>query len=630
MNLERKSFFRSPFSIFFSLAAVAFLLYAVILPTPFKSLDDYVSIINNVHVHAISFVPNLFTSSFFGEHAYYRPLVLLSFLAEYLTHGLNPFFYNLDNLLLHIFNAMGVFWLVAKLLNNRRHAFFVALLFVLHPVHWEAVGNIAGRSILLSSFFLLYGFLSFIRFCERRSFLFWLLSFLCFAGALLSKESGLMLLGILPVYLYLFHNPQKKLFLKSYLSLVPFVFFVLFYLWIRARLDIYQHIHWTSWGEMALGVGSFLIALFHYLKMMVVPTDFYFDYASPMYRSFTDPRLWGAAVFWIGLIFILFKKRHALGRVNVFFLIWIALNLFPVMELVPIRVPKDNISTPDHFLYLPLIGFLVVAFDGVRHYASRAMHRGLLRKKVWQSAVVLYFFYLALVCLTQNLYATNMFAMYEKALAFNPDNTRVRNSLAVAYAMTGHLEEAAGHFDRILKEEPYNPNALIGLAQTFNDRHRYWDALRTLDRVIDPGSFADFYKNSKTYALEQLMKEYRADLKKDPKNIGALYSLGVVYAKAKRYKKAQHYFAQTLALDPTHEQALFNMGVVLTLQEKYPQAITYYQKVIANPSEEEQDAVAYQYLSLIYQKQGDKKKAQECLAKAKELGIIKNQNKGAQ
>ena len=58
--------------------------------------------------------------------------------------GFNSFFYNLDNLILHILNALLVFLLVSRLTNNDTIGFWTGLLFVIHPVQWEAVCNVPG------------------------------------------------------------------------------------------------------------------------------------------------------------------------------------------------------------------------------------------------------------------------------------------------------------------------------------------------------------------------------------------------------------------------------------------------------------------------------------------------------
>ncbi|MDE2222265.1 MAG: hypothetical protein KGK03_04255, partial [Candidatus Omnitrophica bacterium] len=134
---------------------LGFTAYAAMLHAPFRIMDDHISIIDNPAIKSTKNIPVIFKEGYFHDQSYYRPLVNLSFMGEYHFFGLDSFFYNLDNLILHIFNALLVFLLVSILTGNSGTGFGAGLLFVLHPVQWEAVCNVPGRSILLSAFFVL-------------------------------------------------------------------------------------------------------------------------------------------------------------------------------------------------------------------------------------------------------------------------------------------------------------------------------------------------------------------------------------------------------------------------------------------------------------------------------------------
>ena len=95
-----KNILKSNLRIFLVLAILGFAAYAIILKTPFKTIDDYFAIVENPDIKTFTSLPKIFSSSFFGSSDYYRPLVYVSFMIEYHFFQLKPFFYNLTNVIL--------------------------------------------------------------------------------------------------------------------------------------------------------------------------------------------------------------------------------------------------------------------------------------------------------------------------------------------------------------------------------------------------------------------------------------------------------------------------------------------------------------------------------------------------
>ena len=182
-NLSRSNFWPILLVVLLGFSAYSFMLGGT-----FKHLDDQASIINNDDIKSFSNTVKILKKPFFEEKYYYRPLVSLSFMAEYHLFGLNPFFYNLVNLLFHLATGIVVFFIVGRIFQDKAISFFVSLLFVIHPIHWEAVSNIAGRSIVLCAFFTMSAFLFYLQSLVKKSKkIFYGLSIICFVLSLLSK-----------------------------------------------------------------------------------------------------------------------------------------------------------------------------------------------------------------------------------------------------------------------------------------------------------------------------------------------------------------------------------------------------------------------------------------------------------
>jgi hypothetical protein len=91
------------------------ILYSFVLPASFRTLDDQTMIVDNPLLKDWSNVPALFRDSFFGKGIYYRPLVSLSYMLDLHLFGPNPFFFYLENILLHGLNALVLMLLVTRL-----------------------------------------------------------------------------------------------------------------------------------------------------------------------------------------------------------------------------------------------------------------------------------------------------------------------------------------------------------------------------------------------------------------------------------------------------------------------------------------------------------------------------------
>jgi hypothetical protein len=88
---------------------------------------------------------------------FYRPLTLFTIAAQSAVFGDQPFGFRVINLLLHA-TACGLVWVFARrLLGDAAIATVAAVLFAVHPVHTDSLGQIAGLAELLSATFILVG-----------------------------------------------------------------------------------------------------------------------------------------------------------------------------------------------------------------------------------------------------------------------------------------------------------------------------------------------------------------------------------------------------------------------------------------------------------------------------------------
>ncbi len=128
-------------------------------------------------------------------HAYYRPLVTLSYAMDAQWSGAGPFGYHVTNVALHAVASVLFLALCRRYALPWIAALGAALVFAVHPALAAAVAWIPGRNDSLLAVFALSAWLLFLRDRERPSATARALHFTFFALALLTKETA----AVLPV-----------------------------------------------------------------------------------------------------------------------------------------------------------------------------------------------------------------------------------------------------------------------------------------------------------------------------------------------------------------------------------------------------------------------------------------------
>ncbi len=173
-----------------------------------------------------SSIRTIFSETYYKDntgHSFgYRPMVLLSFAIEHSLFSENPFVSHFINFLLFLISALLFFKLLLKFVGTDKAmvAFLASLIFVVHPVHSEAVASIKNRDEILAFLFaLLSGFMA-LRYLEKKSLYLLLFSGLFFAAGMLSKKSIFPLVIIFPILFVLLKEVNWRVLLLITLSFV--------------------------------------------------------------------------------------------------------------------------------------------------------------------------------------------------------------------------------------------------------------------------------------------------------------------------------------------------------------------------------------------------------------------------
>jgi tetratricopeptide (TPR) repeat protein len=396
-----------------------------------------------------------------GEAGLYRPLTSLSYLFNYaiLENSKDPAGYHWINWLLHTANVLLVFALAVRLLAGRarafRTAFFIALLWAVHPVLTESVTNIVGRADLLAGAAVLGGFLMYLKSAEssgwRRTL--WLIGLaLAAAVGTLSKESAVVLPGVLILYELICRRegkapralPWKKLAWGSGATLLP----IALALWKRALVLSAALPAEFPFTDNPIAGASFWIGrltalevLARYLWISVWPVKLSCDYSySEIPLAHGSPGDWFA---WLAVAAVAaaIGLLYRYNRLAFFFACFAFLNLLPASNLL---FPIGTIMA-ERLLYLPLVGIVacvVITLDAAGGHA---------RLPQWTPIVVVGLVTAAFAIRTwmRNIDWTDDLTMATVSVKTSPNSFKVHRLLASALSKSGQND---ANIDRIVAE----------------------------------------------------------------------------------------------------------------------------------------------------------------------------------
>lgn len=529
-------------------------------------LDDQYLIVEDQLAHGFD-IGRAFTSHFLRgyqatESLYYRPLITVSYQANYALSGLDPSAYRLTNLLLGVLASLMVFTLTRRLTGSLMAAGLAGAFFAVHPSHAQVIGWISGRTDLISSLFVLAGFLAFASAYRERARFHWPLAVCCsvlYLCALLSKESGAVLPVLCGVYLWVFGpKPRRDELIKwSILAVLPLaIYIVLRHNALGATFDLRES---YLLKERLLRVGTVYAS---YLKSLFTPVEtriFLGNLTRGMSFSSLDLAALAIPPAIVAVAIIARKRLPALA----FAAGWILIALLPASDLIPTytMIPSERFVflasvgssmllgwvvwrlweyRPPNVHTLPFVAALAalglaacsasVAISNARDYRSNLdWARLVARSNVQEQGLRL----LTAEIFTQNDCAIEAAGEYEAAIGMGwnniPDERKLQLScqLGEIYLTSDAPDKAARAFARATRIRSDHAPAWLGLARANLRTDNYAEAVRGFQRAAE---------------LAKLSLSDR-------------YELGVALAALGKHDEARAQLVPVIAADPTSELA---------------------------------------------------------------------------
>lgn len=514
--------------------------------------DDLILVQNNPLIKNISLLPDVFRTGIYeywtGHQPYdrmYRPLQMVSYYSDYIFWGNNPAGFRLGNLILHLFNSILVFYLIFTIFKNNLLAQASSILFLVHPAHISTVAYISARGDLLSAFFILSCCVLFLKFLSLKNYLYYFLSILAAALALLSRENALLIIFIL----ILISSFSAKGGVKfKYLA----GFVVLSAAYLLARLILLGPsglaIHPVQMPGVLLGINFFNV-ICRYILLLFWPVDLRLLHSCAFISRLSILSL---LLFLSGAVLLLaalwrWRKSQQQFRVFSFGLFWFLLGMLPVYFYFNAYPDLGRALMAESWLYLPSIGFCTILA-----YLCCLNKKGKL-------IIIVSIVILASLVVANSAYWRNDVTFYERILRFLPQDNIVLRNLAAAYIDAGDFPKAEQAIKELEKYYADTPVVNIAWGRYYLARGQAEEALSYYELILSRSFFSN-YSVSLCYAklgdFDRAIQFSQLSYKQNPYFKENVLQLASLYNKTGQIAQANKYLILAWQLDPKSKLTL--------------------------------------------------------------------------
>ena len=319
-SVRSTDFFRGPVVHILIIVVLGILIYSNTFNVPFV-FDDNDSIVSSSSIKDVRHFIDL--QNMYGN----RHIGFLTFALNYKMHGLDVAGYHIFNLVIHLLNALLVYWLIILTFRTpyasaylqkdvletsdpyRWIPLFTALLFVSHPVQTQAVTYIVQRFASLSTLFYLASLVMYIKArgsdsSKKARYAFYAASIISAILAMRTKEIAFTLPVMVVLYGFLFFRGDIK---KRVLYLLPLLL-TMFIIPLSMLVTQGGSTGASGIDELTKIAGSADVSRWDYLntqfrvivtyiRLLFFPVNQNLDYDYPIYRTFFTPS--GIFVFFV-------------------------------------------------------------------------------------------------------------------------------------------------------------------------------------------------------------------------------------------------------------------------------------------------------------------------------------------
>jgi protein O-mannosyl-transferase len=662
--------------------AIAFVLYSNTIGHDY-ALDDSGAILENRFVQAgFHGIPDLLKVDFWhfsNVHlGYYRPLSLITFAIEYHFTPNNPHVSHFINVFIFSLSGFLLFVVLSKFFNQYNYwfALLVSLLFVAHPIHTEIVANIKGRDELLSYCNTLVMFWLALLYFDSSKKLWLILSLVFCYLAMLSKETALTGVLLLPLILFYYKDYSIG---NSIIKSFPFVLAaVLFFIQKKTLLGtlsgiIPDDIVNYPYREGSIKLPTTFLLFGFCIRLLLLPHPLRYDYSYNHIPAVHITNFWalfGLALFAAGAYY---AYREAMKKNTWGF----ALALFYI-TLIPsltFTILRGGIFA-ERFLFFPSLGFCIALvyaigllfksslYENVESISSYIKSNtkliGLLslvfllysfktikRNKAWKDNFTLFSTDIKTgenSAQNQRHYGNQYINMAREAtdstkkieyantgVAAMKNSLRIHPKFGESYFQIGLVyhtvinnnDSAIYYYNKAIETAPgYSPSYYnLGVLYQNIGRNNvasfyYNEAIRYNPQNAEAKVARDNLMNATGLNVQVNPLTNSFDLNASTKDAKYYYNAGNYYAGQGDYKNAAEQFTKAIEMDANSENAYINLANCYGMLKDYDKCIAVASKLLErNPN----NLSVLDNLAVTYKLMGNDEKSKEYLEKANKL-----------
>lgn len=498
----------------------------------------------------------------------YMPLRFISFLtfaANYHAGGTAPLGYHVVNLIIHMTNALLVYWLVRLLLVktpaivlSTQHwiAWFCAAFFSLHPLQTEAVAYMTQRFTSLAACFYL---LSLCLFLSRYR----TLSLVSALLAMFTKEHTLTLPAVVLMTEYVLRFPRHRWWTPA-LHALPYGLIAACAYGVFVTFPA-ENVRITEQGlpqVESVGMSRTQYALteipvlIRYLGLFIFPVGQTIIHDVSPVTTIMAPKVLGGLLIALLLIgtSLWAKKRYPLVAYGIWF-------FFLTLSIESSIIPLGDVLL-EHRMYLPMVG-LIIALCTPVYLGIRNHHR------LGRGVVVLLCGMLlgyAGATYRRTMVWQDGFSLWSDAVAKSPRRSLGYWGLSMALIERGDGPAAEESLRTAIRLNPGTIFPYINLGIIYTGQGKYQEAEEVLREAntIDPKNVAVLNALGTVLARQKREKEavplFETAILTDPDNAAAYNNLGSIAAQTGEKERAKELFMKALSFDPAYAAARENLS----------------------------------------------------------------------
>ena len=604
------------------IAAFAFILYAQSIRHNY-TLDDHPVIDENTITRmGFSGIPTILkTDYWYGagrdqlRGPIYRPTSLIVFAAAWELSPNDPHVYHFINVLFYAITCLLLFLVLCKLFKSQNllFPFVCALLYTAHPIHTEVVNNIKSLDEILCFLFGLLAIWFQLKYLSSKSTWSFIFMGLSFFLSLISKETGITFLLIIPLTVFFFTDTPLK---KIGATLLLLVAITAVWLLIRSvafkdlpeNAGIASSILNNTLNAAPDNAGKYatiFYILLRYMGLLIFPHPLSCDYnfAQIKIQALGDPGAFTGIILYLGLgiySLIKFRKKSIVAFGILFYLITLA----PVSNLFFL----GGSTMAERFMYIPSLGFCIILTHFLIRFTKTESIKNRFKNLYRFFALNKLLFFIVLIIGVLYSFKTISRSKYWKDdITIFSHDVKISPNSATAHFILGSS----------LARSVLNSANKKNQADTFNIAKSHLKrAIEISPDYRTASSFLGFIylsENNNDSAWFYL----KSGIEKAPDDPELNYYLGTALFNLQRYDEALKVLVHAVALNPKNEDAYFKLAACYMIKADPDNGLLCYSKIIElNPN----NAYAYFYAGQILRSKGDTVKANEFINKAASFG----------